>query len=303
MLDLMIIGAGPAGLSAAVYAQRAALDACVLEQYTAGGQIAEAMDVENYPGIPSITGSALAQHMEQHAKALGSTLQTAEVVSLFRRASWWDAICADGKIVSARAVIAATGTTRRKLNVPGEDTYTGRGVSYCATCDGFFFKGKTVAVIGGGDTAVDDAIFLSEIAERVYLVHRRDTLRANPRRQEKLRQKNNVTILWDCVVTEICGDANHVTALHVKQKNGTCPKLLLDGVFIAVGAQPKAEYLPTGLLRDAAGYVSAGEDGETNLSGLFVSGDLRTKKQRQAVTAAADGACAVASAERYLREM
>ncbi|MDO5785489.1 MAG: FAD-dependent oxidoreductase [Eubacteriales bacterium] len=303
MLDLMIIGAGPAGLSAAVYAQRAALDACVLEQYTAGGQIAEAVDVENYPGIPSITGAALAQRMEQHAKVLGSTLQTAEVVSLIRRASCWDAICANGQTVSARAVIAATGTMRRKLHVPGEDTYTGRGVSYCATCDGFFFKGKTVAVVGGGDTAVDDAIFLSEVAERIYLVHRRDSLRASPRRQEKLRQKTNVTILWDCVVTEICGDKDHMTALHVKQKNGTCPKLLTDGVFIAVGAQPKAEYLPAELLRDAAGYVPAAEDGRTNLPGLFVSGDLRAKTQRQAITAAADGACAVASVEQYLREM
>lgn len=303
MLDLIIIGAGPAGLSAAVYAQRAALDTCVLEQYTAGGQIAEAIDVENYPGIPSITGSELAQRMEQHAKALGSILRTVEVVSLLRRASGWDAVCADGKIVSARAVIAATGTARRKLGVPGEDIYTGRGVSYCATCDGFFFKGKTVAVVGGGDTAVDDAIFLSGIAQNVYLIHRRDSLRANPRRQEKLRQKTNVTILWDCVVTEICGDKNHVTALHLQQKDGMCPKLLLDGVFVAVGAQPKAEYMPTELLRDAAGYVLAGEDGRTNIPGLFVSGDLRAKTQRQAVTAAADGACAVASVEQYLREM
>lgn len=301
MLDLMIIGAGPAGLSAAVYAQRAALDACILEQYTAGGQIAEAVDVENYPGIPSITGSELAQRMEQHAKALGSALRTAEVVSLFRRASGWDAVCADGKIVSARAVIAATGTVRRKLGALGEDTYTGRGVSYCATCDGFFFKGKTVAVVGGGDTVVDDAIFLSEIAQNVYLIHRRDTLRANPRRQEALHRKANVTMLWDCVVTEICGDKNHVTAVHLKQKDGTCPKLLVDGVFLAVGAQPQADYLPTELLRDAAGYVLAGEDGRTNLPGLFVSGDLRVKTQRQAVTAAADGACAVASVEQYLR--
>lgn len=303
MLDLMIIGAGPAGLSAAVYAQRAALDTCVLEQYTAGGQIAEAVDVENYPGIASITGSELAQRMEQHAQALGSTLRTAEVVSLLRRASGWDAVCADGKIVSARAVIAATGTVRRKLGVPGEDTYTGRGVSYCATCDSFFFKGKTVAVVGGGDTAVDDAIFLSGIAQNVYLIHRRDSLRANLRRQEELRRKTNVTILWDCVVTEVCGDKDHVTALHVKQKDGTCPKLLLDGVFLAIGAQPKAEYLPAELLRDTAGYVLAGEDGRTNMPGLFVSGDLRVKKQRQAVTAAADGACAVASVEQYIREM
>lgn len=305
MLDLMIIGAGPAGLSAAVYAQRAALHARTLEQYTAGGQIASAMHVENYPGIPEISGLDLADQMREHVKALGGEMEMAEVVSLLQRKSepCWEAVCGDERTVTARSVIVATGTQRRKLNVPGEDKYTGHGVSYCAACDGFFFRGKTAAVIGGGDTAVDDAIHLSSIAKRVYLIHRRDTLRANQRRQEILRRKSNVTMLWNSVVTEICGDGERVNAVHLKQTNGSCPKLLVDGVFIAVGAVPETEYLPPELQRDSEGYIVAGEDGKTNLPGLFVAGDLRTKTLRQAVTAVSDGACAVTSAEQYLQQI
>ena len=303
MLDVMIIGAGPAGLSAAVYAQRAALDARILEQGMAGGQLAAALDVDNYPGIASVSGAELARRMQQHAEALGSRLQAAQVIALHAYAAHWEAVCADGQTVCARAVIAATGTTRRKLAVAGEKQYTGHGVSYCATCDGFFFKGKTVAVIGGGDAAVDDALYLSGLAARVYLVHRRDALRAGKRRQQELMRKNNIVFLWDSVVAEICGDGTQVTALQLKRRDGTEHRLQTDGVFVAIGAQPNAAYLPTEVLRDAVGYVLAGEDGRTNLAGLFVSGDVRAKLQRQAVTAAADGAYAVDAVERYLREM
>lgn len=300
MLDLIIIGAGPAGLSAAIYAQRAALNACTLEREGAGGQIADAVDVENYPGFSQISGYDLAQAMHTHAQSLGAVFEAAEVSALMRRESHWDVRCADGKILSARAVIAATGTQRRKLQVPGEETYTGHGVSYCATCDGFFFKGKTVAVVGGGDTAVDDAIYLSGIAQHVYLIHRRDTLRAGRRRQELLRTKQNITFLWKTVVTGICGDGQKVESIQV-DTDGTSRELPVDGVFVAVGAVPDCEYLPSESIRDAGGYVQAGEDGITNLPGLFVAGDIRTKTLRQLVTAAADGACCVAAAEQYLQ--
>lgn len=301
MLDLVIIGAGPAGLSAAVYAQRAALRTRMLEPEGTGGQLADAVEVENYPGIAQISGYDLAQAMQAHAEALGSTLETAGVKNLVWRESHWEVRCTDGRIYAARAVIAATGTQRRRLEVPGERRYTGRGVSYCATCDGFFFRGKTVVVVGGGDTAVDDAIFLSNMAEHVYVVHRRDTLRANKRRQQLLRTRENVTFVWHTVVTAIQGDGQRVTSVALNAR-GAQSELAADGVFVAVGAVPNTACLPDALARDAAGYVRAGEDGRTNLPGLFAAGDVRTKPLRQIVTAAADGACCVASAEQYLQE-
>lgn len=301
MLDLVIIGAGAAGLSASIYAQRAALEARTLERDgVGGGQLAEAVQVDNYPGFARISGFALTQAMRRHAEALGSVFETAEAVRVARAGADWEVQCADGVRYRARAVIAATGTQRRRLEVPGETAYIGRGVSYCATCDGAFFRGKTVAVVGGGDTAVDDALFLSDLAARVYLVHRRDTLRANRRRQALLRTRQNVTVLWDTVVRDIYG-ADAVTGCTV-QTRGETRALAVDGVFVAIGAVPHTGWLPPEAARDAAGYLAAGEDGATGVPGLFAAGDIRSKRLRQAVTAAADGACCVASVERYLQE-
>lgn len=302
MLDLIIVGAGVAGLSASVYAQRAALEARTLERDgMGGGQLAEAVQVENYPGMTQISGFDLAQAMRRHAEALGSVFETAEVLRLIQRQSHWEVQCADGTRYKARAVIAAMGTQRRRLEVPGEEQYTGHGVSYCATCDGAFFRGKTVAVVGGGDTAVDDALYLSDLAETVYLVHRRETLRANRRRQELLRTKKNVVFLWNTVVLAIHGK-EQVTAFTTDTQ-GVKRTIPTDGVFIAVGSVPHTDCLPPETARDAAGYLLTGEDGKTNLPGLFAAGDIRSKPLRQAVTAAADGASCVVSAERYLQEL
>lgn len=301
MLDVVIVGAGPAGLSASVYAKRAALKALTLERDgMGGGQLAEAVQVENYPGFAQISGFDLAQAMRRHAEALGGAFETGEVSHVVQKQSHWEVQCADGTQYEARTVIAAAGTRRRKLEVPGEEQYAGHGVSYCATCDGAFFRGKTVAVIGGGDTAVDDALYLSDLAETVYLVHRRDTLRANRRRQELLRTKRNVVCLWNTVVLAIHGK-DQVTAFTTDTQ-GVKRTIPVDGVFIAVGAVPYTDWLPPETARDAAGYLLAGEDGKTNLPGLFAGGDIRHKPLRQAVTAVADGACCVASAEQYLHE-
>lgn len=303
MLDLVIIGAGPAGLSASIYAQRAALHTVTLEsEGMGGGQIADAVEVDNYPGLLHTSGFDLSQALYSHAQELGSVFRNAMASRLQKQQSHWDVICSDGDVISAKAVIAASGTQQRKLQVPGETQYTGHGVSYCATCDGAFFKGKRVAVIGGGDTAVDDAIFLSDLAQQVYLIHRRDTLRANQRRQELMRTRKNVTLLWNTVVKEIQGE-QQVQRIMLEHADGTQQVMEIDGIFVAVGSTPRTAYLPKRVLCDKAGYVLAGEDGSTRLPGLFVAGDMRAKMLRQVVTAVADGACCVHAAEQYIRSM
>lgn len=303
MLDLVIIGAGPAGLSASIYAQRAALRTVILEHEGAGGgQIADAVQVENYPGFLQISGLELAEQMRRHAEHLGAAFRRGEAARLEHCGSHWNVVCTDGTALTAKAVIAASGAQPRKLQVPGEQAYLGHGVSYCATCDGAFFRGKTVAVIGGGDTAVDDAILLSDLASRVYVVHRRDTLRANRRRQDTLHTKQNVTFLWNTVVREVKGDGTAVQSIVVEQ-SGRVDALPVDGVFVAIGSTPRTAYLPQAVPRDAAGYVRAGESGETGLPGLFAAGDVRAKTVRQVVTAVADGACCVDAAEKYIRSM
>lgn len=301
MLDLIIIGAGTAGLSASIYACRAGLAVRTLERNgMGGGQLADAVQVENYPGFAQISGFDLTQKMREHAEALGSVLETADVSRLIWKQNYWEVESTNGKQYEARAVIAAMGTQRRKLDVPGEKQYLGHGVSYCATCDGAFFRGKTVAVIGGGDTAVDDALYLSDLAQTVYLVHRRDALRANQRRQQLLHTKKNIIFLWNTVILAIHG-TEVVTAITTDTQ-GVKRGVPVDGVFVAIGAQPHTACLPSELVYDSGGYVLAGEDGKTNLPGLFVAGDIRSKSTRQAVTAAADGANCVFSVEQYLRE-
>ncbi|MGN0276187.1 MAG: thioredoxin-disulfide reductase [Hominisplanchenecus sp.] len=298
--DLVIVGSGPAGLSAAIYAQRARLDAVVLEkEYISGGQVVNTSEVDNYPGLSGMSGYELGMKLRAHADALEARFEMAEVKDIIIEETQ-NIVRTDQGDYTARAVIIATGARHRKLRVPGERELAGMGVSYCATCDGAFFKGRTVAVVGGGDVAVGDALFLARGCEKVYVIHRRDELRAARSMQEKLLTLSNVEIIWDTVVEEICGE-DQVEALRLKnQKTGDIRNLPIDGVFVAVGMDPNTDMVPASVDRDEKGYLVADENCVTNVKGIFAAGDVRTKTLRQIVTAAADGANAVESVQQYL---
>lgn len=322
--DLVIIGSGPAGLSAAIYAQRAKLNTLVIEkEMMSGGQVLTTYEVDNYPGLPGIGGFDLGEKFRQHAEQLDtefaedevqviengitdaqdseSQLQAAELQAMEAGAGTWKRIVGAKDTYLAKSVIIATGATHRKLGVDGEERLAGRGVSYCATCDGAFFKKKVTAVVGGGDVAIEDAIFLARMCEHVYLIHRRDELRGAKSLQERLLALDNVTVIWDSVVEEIQGD-EQVSALAVKNvKTGEQSALPVSGVFIAVGITPNsASY--EGLVDMDHGYIKADETGATSVPGIYAVGDVRTKQLRQIVTAVADGANAVTSVERYLTQ-
>lgn len=298
MYDIIIIGGGPAGLTAAIYASRAKLRAVVLERDTMGaGQIAVTEQVDNYPGLLHMGGYELGEKFREHAETLGASICENKVEQLTQADGVFTASLADGTSISAKSVIYALGTSYRKLEIPGGQL---PGVSYCATCDGAFYQGKTVAVIGGGDTALEDALYLSRMAKIVYLVHRRDTFRANAALQEAVRQTENIALVTNAVPTEIVGE-KRVSALRIDH-SGQPEEFTLDGVFVAIGSVPNTELLKDLAELDAGGYVKAGEDGVTSLAGLFAAGDVRTKPLRQVITAAADGANCVVSAERYLLE-
>lgn len=304
MLDLVIIGAGPAGLAAAIYAARAQLNTVVLERTPMpGGQIATAGTVDNYPGLPGLDGFSLAQKLREHADALGAVFQEGTVSRIEDCGAHKKIILDEGEPLAARAVIAATGAQPKKLGIPGEDEYRGMGVSYCATCDGAFFRGKSVCVIGGGDTAVEDAFTLSRFAKHVTLIHRRDSLRAAKSRSAALLALPNVTVKWNTTAQSITGGMMGVTGIELRDVvTGQTETLPIDGVFLAVGMTPETGYLTQLGVLDAAGYVRAGEDCRTDVPGVFAAGDLRTKPLRQVVTAVADGASAVYAAESYLSE-
>lgn len=317
--DLIIIGSGPAGLSAAIYAQRAKLNTLIIEkEMVSGGQVLTTYEVDNYPGLPGIGGFDLGMKFRQHAEQLEAAFKEDEVQRIELAASddaelkaaeiGAEDVAAVKKVVCkndtylTKSVIIATGATHRKLGVPGEEELAGMGVSYCATCDGAFFKKKVTAVVGGGDVAIEDAIFLARMCSHVYLIHRRDELRGAKSLQEKLMALENVTILWDSVVEEIQGDEK-VESLKVKNiKTGEERALSVDGVFIAVGITPNSQPY-AGLVEMDHGYVKADETGATNVPGIYAVGDVRTKQLRQIVTAVADGANAVTSVERYLTEV
>ncbi len=299
--DLVIIGSGPAGLSAAIYARRARLHALVLEkEMISGGQVLTTEEVDNYPGLPGMNGFALGTKFREHADALGAVFAEDEVVKISRTK---DVIEVEGreKSYKTKTVIIATGAMHRKLGVFGEEELAGMGVSYCATCDGAFFRKKTVAVVGGGDVAIEDAVFLSRMCEKVYLIHRRDELRGAKVLQERLFALENVEVIWDSVVEKIEG-TEKVEGLCLKNvKSGQALHLAVNGVFIAVGIKPLSSAFE-GVVEMENGYIRAGEDGKTSVPGIFAAGDVRTKALRQIITAAADGANAVTSVERYLNE-
>ncbi len=303
MLDLVIIGSGPAGLAAAIYAKRAELNAVTIEkEYVSGGQIINTSEVDNYPGLYHMGGFDLATKFREHADSLKAEFITAEV-SEVSKTDHVIVKTADGQTIEAKTAIIATGATHKHLNVPGEDKFSGSGVSYCATCDGAFYKGKTVCVVGGGDVAVEDAQFLSRLAKRVYLIHRRDEFRAAKSLVTSLKNSGNVEFVLNSTVSSIDGN-NKVEAITVKDvKTGEEKKLETDGVFIAVGMEPQSELFKGLVDTDKSGYIIGDENGKTSCPFIFVAGDVRTKTLRQIVTATADGACAVTSVTGYLNSL
>lgn len=301
MYDIIIIGSGPAGLSAAIYAQRACLDTIVIEKNgISGGQVLNTWEVDNYPGFPGVTGFELSRQFREHANKLGARVVQDEVVQVELSGNVKKVVCEE-ETYEARCVILASGAHHRTLEVPGEEELRGAGVSYCATCDGAFFRGRTVAVVGGGDAALEDAIFLARMCEKVYIVHRRDKLRGAKRLQERLQALGNIEFVWNSETVAIEGNAQ-VEALRLRQtKTGEEKRLDVDGVFIAVGIAPESELYAGQLELDEQGYIWADESGQTSVPGVFAAGDVRTKALRQILTAASDGANCVASAERYLQ--
>lgn len=302
MYDLIIIGSGPAGLSAAVYGKRAGLDLLVLEKAPmSGGQVLNTYEVDNYLGMPGMNGFDMGMQFRAHADRLGVEFKEANVIAV-RDSGHGKCVVTDDGELEARTVILATGAVHTHLNIPGEEEFAGMGVSYCATCDGAFFRGKTVAVVGGGDVALEDAVYLARTCERVYLIHRRDELRGAAVLQEELGRQPNVEILYSHTVEEIQGQSA-VENLRIRNvRTGELSDLNVAGVFIAVGTRPETGPVQECLKLDEGGYVSAGEDCVTEVPGLFAAGDVRRKPIRQIVTAVADGANAAASAGAFCRK-
>lgn len=302
MYDLVIIGGGAAGLTAAIYAARAGLNFVVLEQDGwGGGQITSAHMVENYPGIPDIAGAELGDAIKKQAVSLGAKIELGIVDDIKDNGKYKEIILHSQDRIETKSLIAATGANPKKLNVPGERTLLGRGVSYCAVCDGAFFADKNVFVIGGGDTAVEDTIYLSSICKSVTLVHRRDTFRATQTRVDILKNLPNVTIKFNTILSAVTG-GERVDGIELKNING-CEHYKADGVFIAVGSIPATNCLKNLPLIFDNDYIVAGEDCKTNIDGIYIAGDIRKKNLRQVVTAVADGANAAVSAIDYLSSL
>lgn len=304
--DLIIVGSGPAGLAAAIYAARAEIDTIIIEKAPlSGGQIINTYEVDNYPGIPGISGFELSTKFREHCDRMGMTFITGDVTKFeYNEKDNLKSVTLDDETMyKSRTVIIATGANPRKLQVDGEERLAGMGVSYCATCDGAFFRNRVTAVVGGGDVAVEDAIFLARLCEKVYVIHRRDEFRAAKSYINKLLSLKNVEILWDSTVEEILGK-DQVEKIVVKNtKTDDIKELELDGLFIAVGNIPNSDIYKGIVDMDNAGYVVAKENCHTNIPGVFAAGDVRTKELRQIITAASDGANAITAVEKYLNTL
>lgn len=297
--DIVIIGAGAAGMTAAVYAARGGNSAIVLEQNVHGGQIVNTGEVENYPAILSISGVEFAGNLYEQATSHGADIRY-EKVTGFDFSGPVKVVETDEGRYECKAVILANGVVKRKLEVPGEEKFQGRGVSYCATCDGGFFRGKRTAVVGGGNTALEDALFLANLCQEVTLIHRRDEFRGDAHNVKAVLARENIRILYDTIPLEVLGD-KQVTGLKVQnKKTGEESELAVDGVFVAVGQIPQNELFRGAVEMDESGFVAAGEDTKTNIPGVFAAGDTRQKLVRQLVTAAADGAVAAVMAGSYI---
>lgn len=299
MRDLIIIGAGPAGLGAAVYGKRAGFDTVVMEKTgMSGGQILNTYEVDNYLGLPGINGFELGMKFREHAENMGVEFLDENVIDI-KKQNHIIMVETEQTSYECKAVILAMGASYRKLEVLGEESFLGRGVSYCATCDGAFYRNKTVAVVGGGDVAVEDAIFLARSCEKVYLIHRREELRAAKMLQEKLFAMPNVEFFWNSQVKEIQGDGQVASVEIWNKVSNEKTSLPVQGIFVAVGVIPNTGNMEMPIKMDENGYIEADEDGVTDVPGIFVAGDVRTKQLRQVITAVSDGANAITSVENY----
>lgn len=295
MYDLVVIGSGPAGLSAIIYAQRAKLNALVIERDgVSGGQVLTTYEVDNYPALPGISGYDLGTKMREHADKLGAEFVEDEVLEIKTGDGVHTVIC-ENNTYETKGVILATGAKHAELGVPGEEDFAGMGVSYCATCDGAFFKDKNTAVVGGGDVAVEDAIFLARICKEVYLIHRRDELRAAKSLIEAMKNYSNIHCVWNSVVEEIKGNDMVESVSLYNKVTGEKTDLAVSGVFVAVGIRPNSQNFINTVECNEGGYIVAGEDCRTSVKGIYVAGDARSKQLRQIVTAVSDGANAVTS--------
>lgn len=299
--DLIIVGGGPGGISAGIYSLRASMRTVLIEKSAPGGQVNQSDAVENYPGYKNINGFELSQKFLDHARDYNIEVLTEEATAVEPGLEFHCVRLASGERLKSHAIILATGGTPRKLDIPGEKEFYGKGVSYCAVCDGFFFRDKTVVVVGGGDTAVEESLYLSKLARKVYLVHRRDKLRASMILQERLEADCKIVMLWNSVVTTIRADDQGVRAVDLKNTlTGRTEALDTDGVFIFVGFDPNNQLVPAGVKMNADGYVVTDEKCETQIPGIFVIGDLREKYARQIVLSAADGCLAALASSHYV---
>jgi len=304
LYDIVIIGGGPAGLTAGLYSSRAKLKTLLIERMIMGGQVMTTTKVENYPGFPGgIDGPDLMMRFQEHCSEFGLETTTGEVTGL-RVEGDERILTVDDREVRARAVIITTGAEPSKLDVPGEVEFTGRGVSYCATCDGAFFRDQTIAIVGGGDTAAEEALFLTRFASKVYLIHRRDSLRATKVLQDRVFANDKIEVLWNKVVDRVKGDNTGMTAVDLKDtQSGEVTELPLQGLFVAIGVTPKAHFLADILELDADGHILTDSECRTSIPGVFAAGDVRKKLLKQIATAVGDGAVAAIVAEKYIDEL
>ncbi len=303
MVDVAIIGAGPAGLTAAIYASRAGMKTLIFEQMAPGGQITSTHKLENYPGFPGgIAGSDFSLALKEQAESFGAELRSEKILRMELGGQPKSIISSQGEY-EAKTVILALGASPRKLGIAGEEEYTGNGVSYCATCDGAFFRGMEVCVVGGGDTALEDAIYLANLAKKVSVIHRRDTFRAQHVLVERAKAKENIEFILDTVPVKIEGGMDLESILLKNAKTGEERSLPIAGCFVAIGHEPDTRLVEGQVYLDSQGYIIAGENTLTNVPGVFAAGDVRTKTLRQVVTAVSDGAVAQQAAQEYLLEM
>ncbi|MFQ6007605.1 MAG: thioredoxin-disulfide reductase [Candidatus Zixiibacteriota bacterium] len=302
--DIVIVGGGPGGLTAGLYGARARRKTIVLEKYLPGGQIANTEEVEDYPGFEHISGADLAMKMAEHAKKFGLEIESEEVVEVYVDGDDRVAQCASGNTYRAKAIILSTGGSPVKLNVPGELEYAGKGVSYCAICDGAFFRDQVIAVVGGGDAAVEEATFLSKFGSKIYIIHRRDKFRAQKIIQKRAFDNPKIEVIWDTVVESINGNGKQVTNLSLKNvKTEEKSTLPVGAVFIFVGFRPNSDITREPLKKDPGGYILTNERMETSIKGIYACGDVRAQLVRQITNAVGDGTTAAVAAEKYIEEL
>ena len=300
MYDIIIVGAGPAGLTAAIYARRSNKKVLVLEKTSYGGQIINTLSIDNYPVNPGISGFDFATNLYNQVKALDAEIKFEKVTEIKNNSDYKEVIT-NKDTYKTKTIILATGSINRKLGLANEDKLIGKGISYCATCDGAFYKNKDVAIVGGGNTAVEDALYLSDIASTVYLIHRRDKFRAEEAIVSKLKEKNNVKFIYNSNVTKLNSN-DQLESIEVTNNNGDKETINASGLFVAIGRNPENNEFKDIISLDDAGYIKAGENCHTNIDGIYACGDNRTKDLRQLVTATSDGAIAATEAIKYINK-